>query len=141
MEQVTQKPSAARRFPLGLLGGFAALALTLAAVGIYAVANYSVAQRTREIGVRMALGATPRGVVRLVLAQGLRPVALGLVAGLGGSIVVALAMRQLLFGISPLDGPTFIAIPVIIAVVAALASWLPARRATKVDPLTALRAE
>ena len=141
MAQVVARPGDARRFPLGLLGAFAALALLLAGLGIYAVSAYGVAQRTREIGVRMALGADPRSVVALVLRQGLRPVAAGLAAGLAGAAWTALAMRGLLFGVEPLDGPTFAAVPLILAVVALLACWLPARRATKVDPVIALRAE
>ncbi len=141
MEQVTAKPSAARRFPLGLLGGFAALALTLAAVGIYAVTNYSVTQRTREIGVRMALGAPPRSVVSLILQQGFRPIAIGLVLGLIGAALTAFAMRKLLFDVAPLDLPTFLLVPLALAAIAALACLLPARRATRVDPLTALRAD
>ena len=141
MEQVTAKPSVARRFPLGLLGGFAVLALTLAAVGIYAVTNYSVTQRTREIGVRMALGAPPRSVVSLILQQGFRPILVGLVFGLVGAALTAFAMRQLLFDLAPLDLPTFALVPLALAAIAALACLLPARRATKVDPLIALRAE
>jgi putative ABC transport system permease protein len=141
MEQVTAMPSHARRFPLGLLGVFAALALVLATVGIYAVTTYGVAQRTREIGVRLALGASPRAVVALVLAQGFRPIAVGLLAGLAASTVTAFAMRKFLFGVDPLDLPTFALIPVLLAVMALFACWLPARRATKVDPIVALRTE
>ncbi len=141
LEQVTARPSAARHFPLGLLGGFAALALVLAAVGIYAVTNYSVARRTREIGVRMALGAPPASVVRLVLQQSFRPIAAGLVVGVAGAAATAFAMRQLLFDVAPLDLPTFAIVPLVLAAVAVLACLLPARRATRVDPLTALRAE
>ncbi len=141
MEQVTAKPSAARRFPLGLLGGFAALALILAAVGIYAVTNYSVTQRTREIGVRMALGAQPRSVVSLILQQGFRPILIGLLIGLLGAAFTAFAMRTLLFGVAPLDLPTFALVPVLLLTTATLACLLPARRATKVDPICALRSE
>jgi putative ABC transport system permease protein len=141
MEQVTSEPSAARRFPLGLLSGFAALALVLAGVGIYAVTVYSVAQRTREIGVRMALGAPPRSVVRLVLRQGFGPIAVGLVIGLIGAALTAFAMRTLLFDVAPLDVPTFAIVSLLLAAIAAVACLLPARRATKVDPLIALRAE
>ena len=141
MEQVTAEPSAARRFPLGLLGGFALLALCLAAIGIYAVTNYSVAQRTREIGVRMALGAHPRSVVSLILQQGFRPILVGLVFGLIGAGITAFAMRKLLFGVPPLDLPTFALVPVLLLIIAAFACLFPARRATKIDPLVALRSE
>ncbi len=141
MEQVTAKPSDLRKFPLRLLSVFALLALALAAVGIYAVTAYGVAQRTREIGVRVALGAQPREIVTLVLRQGFRPIAVGLVVGFAASAVTAFAMRKLLFGVAPLDAPTFAFIPLLLAVIALVACWLPAHRATKVDPIVALRAE
>ena len=141
MEQVTAIPSNARKFPLGLLGGFALIALALATVGIYGVTSYGVVQRTREIGVRLALGAQPREIVSLMLGQGFRPIALGLVIGFAGSAVTAYAMRNLLFGVAPLDAPTFVFIPLLLAAIALVACWLPARRATKVDPIEALRAE
>ncbi len=141
MDEVVARPAEARRFSLGLLGVFALVALVLAAIGIYGVTAYGVAQRTREIGVRMALGARPESVVGLVLGQSFRPVVLGLAAGLAGGIGVALAMRKMLFGIAPLDGPTFLAIPVLFSAIALVACILPARRAAKVDPIIALRAE
>lgn len=141
MEQVIAEPSAARRFPLGLLGGFAALALTLAVIGIYAVASYSVSQRTREIGVRMALGAPPAAVIRLVLQQGGRPIAVGIGVGLLAAAATAFAMRKLLFNVAPLDVPTFALVPIGLGAAAMLACLLPARRATRVDPVTALRSE
>ncbi|HEX2862551.1 MAG TPA: ABC transporter permease [Lacunisphaera sp.] len=141
MEQVVGEPAAARHFPLGLLGAFAFLALLLASVGIYAVTGYAVTQRTREIGVRMALGAPRLSVVRLILRQGFHPILAGLGVGLVGAVVTALAMRKLLFGVAPLDAATFAIVPLALALVAALACWLPARRATKVDPMVALRAE
>jgi putative ABC transport system permease protein len=126
---------------LGLLGGFASLALLLAAVGIYAVTGYAVSQRTREIGVRLALGAPRASVVGLMLRQGFRPIVAGLGLGLAGAAATAFAMRKLLYGIAPLDVPTFLLVPATLAVIALLACWLPARRATKVDPMIALRAE
>ncbi len=141
MEQVIAKPANARRFPLGLLAVFAAVALLLAAVGIYGVTAYSVAQRTREIGVRMALGAQPGEVVALVLRQGFRPIALGLGAGLVGSAGAAFEIRHMLFEVAPLDAWTFATIPVgLLALALAACAW-PARRAARVDPLVALRAE
>jgi putative ABC transport system permease protein len=141
MEQVTSKPAVAREFPLVLFGAFAALALILAAVGIYAVTSYAVTQRTREIGVRMALGAEPRSVVGLVLRQGFRPIAAGFALGLAGAALIALAMRKLLFDVAPLDPQTFAVVTLALAAIALIACLLPARRATKVDPIIALRAE
>ena len=141
MTQSIARPAAVRRFPLILLAGFSALALVLAAVGIYAVTAYSVAQRTREIGIRMALGAEAAAVTALVLRQSFRPIAAGILAGIAGAAATAWAMRPLLFGISPLDGPTFAIVPPLLATIALLACFIPARRAARVNPLDALRAE
>jgi putative ABC transport system permease protein len=141
MEQVIAQPTLSRRFPLGLLGGFASLALLLAAVGIYAVTGYAVSQRTREIGVRLALGAPRGSVIGLMLRRGFRPIVTGVIIGLAGAVATAFAMQKLLFGIAPLDLPTFLLVPGALLAVALLACWLPARRATKVDPMVALRAE
>ncbi len=141
MDQVVDGPASARRFPLRLLAAFAGLALTLAAIGIYAVTAYGVNQRTREIGIRMALGAQPRFVVRQVLWDGLRPVFAGLGTGLAAAMLVAFAMRKMLFGVAPLDVMTFAGVAVVLVVIALAACILPARRAAKVDPMIALRAE
>jgi putative ABC transport system permease protein len=141
MEDVVAGPSNARRFPLGLLSVFSTFAMVLAAIGIYAVTAHGVSQRTREIGVRVALGATSTGIARLVLRDGFRPIIAGLVVGLAGGVAAALTMQKMLFGIAPLDMFTFGVIPVVLVVVALLACWLPTRRATKVDPVEALRAE
>jgi predicted permease len=141
MEQVIARPANARRFPLGLIAAFAGLALVLAGVGIYAVTAYGVAQRKREMGVRMALGASPEGVVGLVVKQGFRPIFIGLVGGMTAALLTARAMRGLLFGVEPIDAPTFFFVPLIIALLATVACWLPARTATKIDPIIALRAE
>jgi putative ABC transport system permease protein len=130
---------APRRFGAGLLSAFAVTALLLAATGIYAVASYSVSQRTREIGVRMALGAAARDVVRLVLLESMRPIAGGAVAGLGLAAIAARALSGLLYGVHALDASSFAVGTAALCASALLASWLPARRATRVDPVIALR--
>jgi putative ABC transport system permease protein len=129
------------RFSASLLTLFAALALTLAVLGVYAVMAYSVAQRTREFGVRMALGAAAPDVIRLVFANGLRLVAAGLVIGVLGSLLASRLMSALLFGVSATDPGTFAAVAVIQAAVAAVALYLPARRASRLHPAIALRSE
>jgi putative ABC transport system permease protein len=132
---------AQRRFAMQLLGLFAAAALLLSAIGIYGVIAYNVAQRTREIGIRMALGARPTDVRRLLLTHGARLAALGVAIGLAGALLLTRAMRALLYGVSPRDPMTFAAIAGLLGVVALLASYLPARRASRIDPLEALRME
>ena len=124
-----------------VLGAFGVLGLLLAAVGIYGVMSYSVAQRTREIGIRMAVGAARAQVVRLVMGQGMRLVAVGAAVGLAGAVVAAWLVRGLLYGGSALDPVTFVAVAVVLVGVAALAIWVPARRAAGVDPMVALRGE
>ena len=131
----------ARRFNLILVGFFAAAALLLAVVGLYGVMAYSVTRRTVEIGVRIALGATPAKILSLVLAQGTRVVVAGIVIGVIGSFAITRAIRSLLFGLSPTDPLTFITVALLLVAVALLACWLPARRAAKVDPIVALRYE
>jgi putative ABC transport system permease protein len=129
------------RFNVVLLGLFAAIALALATVGIYGVVAWNVTQRTREIGIRSALGATRQDVLRLVVGQGMKVVLLGVALGLAGSFAASRALQGLLFETSVFDGWTFATVSLLLAAVALLACWLPARRAANVDPMVALRAE
>jgi predicted permease len=141
MEQRVQESLARRRFAMSLLSLFAGLAVALAMIGIYGVVSYVVNQGTREIGIRLALGATPRAILHLVLGRGMRLAIPGVVMGLLGSLVCTQMMRGLLFGVSPLDPLTFIAVPSLLVSVALLASYIPAQRATRVDPTVSLRSE
>ena len=120
---------------------FAALALTLAAIGIYGVMAYTVSQRTREIGIRIALGASPREVLRLIVGQGARLIALGLGIGLVVALLGSRLIHSLLYGISSANPLVYVSGLALLTAVALLACWLPARRATRVDPLQALRQE
>jgi len=120
---------------------FAVLGTALAAVGLYGVLTYAVSERTQEIGIRMALGAQRGDVLRMVLRQGMLLVALGIVTGLMGAQGFGRLMRSLLFNVSPTDPATLATIALLLSAVALLACWLPARRATKVDPMEALRHE
>jgi ABC-type antimicrobial peptide transport system permease subunit len=124
-----------------LLGTFACLAFILAAVGIYGVVSYSVTQRTREIGIRIALGAKQSDVLRLVLGEGFRLTMLGVILGLAGAFAATRVLTSLLFEVKPRDPAIFIGLSILFLAVALLASYIPARRATKVDPLVALRYE
>jgi predicted permease len=124
-----------------LLSWLGVVALTLAAMGVYGVMAYVVSQRTQEFGVRMALGAGAPDVLRLVLKEGLELASAGIAAGLALALIVTRLLASFLYGVSPFDLVTFVGVPVALGIVTLLACWLPARRATRVDPMTALRAE
>jgi putative ABC transport system permease protein len=141
MNQVLAAAISRERFQMLLLSLFAALALVLACVGLYGVISYAVAQRTHEIGVRMALGAQPRDVLALVVRQGMALTFAGLLLGIVGGLAVTRVMSDLLFGVTTTDAVTFMSVAGLLVVVAFLACYVPARRATKVDPLIALRYE
>jgi putative ABC transport system permease protein len=141
MEQVVTETMASRRLTLWLVGAFAALALVLASVGIYGVMSYAVTERVHEIGVRMALGAQRRDVLRLVVVHGMRLAAIGLLLGSVAAFFAARAMATLLFGIRPGDPLTYVGIAAVLALAALAACYIPARRATAVDPMVALRYE
>jgi putative ABC transport system permease protein len=130
-----------RRFNMALLAAFGVLGLVIAAIGIYGVMAYTVSQRTREIGVRLALGATERSIVGAVLGRGLRLTAIGVAIG----VTIALALSRLivgmLYGVTAIDPATFVLVPPLLFAIAALACYIPARRATRVDPVVALRSE
>jgi putative ABC transport system permease protein len=141
MQQVVDRAVWQPRFSTTLLAAFAGLALVLAAVGIYGVMSSEVARRTPEIGIRMALGARPGDVLRSVLGQGAKLTAIGAAAGLAGAIVLTRYLRTLLYSVSPTDPLVLAAAAAVLAAVAMAAVWLPARRATRVDPIEALRVE
>jgi putative ABC transport system permease protein len=141
MSDVVRNSLAERRLVLTLVGGFAAAALLLAALGVYGVTANTVTQRTRELGIRMALGADRRKVIWSVLGEPARLVAVGLVLGLAGTFAAGRVVQRLLYGVSPTDPATLAAVAVVLLLVALLASYFPARRATRVDPMIALRSD
>jgi putative ABC transport system permease protein len=141
MEQALSRSVAARRFSMILLSVFATLALVLAAVGIYGVISYSVAQRTREVGIRMALGAQTTAVLTVIVRDGLKLVVSGVLVGLVGAFMLSRLLTTLLFGVTPTDAVTYATVALILVGVALAACYIPARRAAKVDPLVALRFE
>jgi putative ABC transport system permease protein len=141
MEQLVAQSVAQRRFGMFLLGMFALFAVLLAGVGIYGVMSYSVSQRTQEIGVRMALGARSNDVLRMIVGHGMSLTLFGVGIGLAGAFALTRLMTRLLFQVTPTDALTFASVSLAVIVVALLACYVPARRATKVDPLVALRDE
>jgi len=141
LQEILSRSAAPRHFVMMLVAAFAAIALILAAIGIYGLVSYTVRQRTHEIGIRMALGAQPRAVLKLVVRQGMILISLGVAIGLGTSWALTRLMSNLLYGVGATDPATFAAIAALLTGVALLACYLPARRATKVDPMVALRCE
>ena len=141
LSSLVDKASAERVFVTRLLTAFAGVAVLLAAIGLYGVVSHGVSQRTREVGVRLALGARRRDVLRLVLSGGFRLVAIGVAAGVAAAVMTTRYLGSLVFGVSPVDPLTFAAAAALLAVVALLAHWIPVRRALRIDPATALRAE
>jgi ABC-type antimicrobial peptide transport system permease subunit len=139
MNDVLDRSLASRRFSADLVGGFAGLALLLASIGIYGLLAYMVSQRSREIGLRMALGASRNSVLKLFLQKGVVLAVIGIAAGVAFSASTASLMASLLYGVRPHDPAVFLAVPLLLFAVAVVASYLPARRATKVDPMIALR--
>jgi putative ABC transport system permease protein len=132
---------APHRFSAQLMGAFATLALLLAAIGIYGVLAYFVGQRAREIGVRMALGAAGSEVVRMVMWQGLKPISVGTAIGVAGSLIFGGLLEKMLYGVSAADPLVLVCVPVVLLGAALLASYIPARRATRIDPIVALRCD
>ncbi len=141
MDQIIARSVADRRFALELLGVFAGVALLLAAIGIYGVMSYSFSQRTHEVGIRIALGAQRLDILRMAVGEGMRIVVIGLGLGLAGAAIVTRFFRSMLFNVAPIDPLTFASVAAILAGVALFACYIPARRATRVDPLVALREE
>ena len=141
MDTIVSKSLAARRFSMILLGLFAALALVLSSVGIYGVLSYLVGQRTREIGIRIALGAQRRDVLRSVMSQGIKMALIGAAIGITASVALTRLMSGMLYGVSATDPLTFLGVAALLVLVALAACYIPARRAMRVDPIVALRYE
>jgi ABC-type antimicrobial peptide transport system permease subunit len=141
MATVVSDSIAQRRFSMMLLALFAGVALCLAAVGLYGVVSYVVSQRTREIGLRMAMGAGPGAIVRMVLGGGMKLAILGVAIGLAGAFALSKSVESLLFDVAPSDPASYAGTALVLLAVAALACYVPARRAMRVDPLVALQAE
>ncbi len=141
MDEIVSESISDRRFSMILLGAFAAVALLLAMIGVYGVISYSVERRTNEIGIRMALGAERSTVFRLVLGEGMRLAVIGAVVGVVAALALTRLLAGMLFGVSAHDPLTFAVVAIVLSAVAAVACWIPAWRATRVDPMIALRHE
>jgi ABC-type antimicrobial peptide transport system permease subunit len=141
LDEIVEQQIGSQRFTMLLLGAFAALGLALAAVGVYGVVSYSVAQSRRELGVRLALGAAKTRVLTRVVAKGLRLALVGVAAGVAGALAVTRFLSGLLYGVTPADPPTFAAASLVLMLVVLIASYLPARRAANIDPMVTLRHE
>lgn len=141
MDELVSDSASQHRFNMLLLNVFAALALIQAAVGIYGVMSYSVTQRTHEIGIRVALGAAPKGILRLIVRRGMILTAVGIAIGTAGAFALTRVISSLLFEVATLDVAIFVIVPLVFAFIAFIACFLPARKAAKVDPLVALRYE
>jgi ABC-type antimicrobial peptide transport system permease subunit len=141
MDQVVEQSVGERRFQLNLILLFGLIAVVLSALGIYGTMSYAVAQRTNEVGVRIALGAQPRSIALKIVMEALKSVAIGLLAGIPVALAATAAFRSLLFGVTSRDPLTLIATCTIIVATAILAAYLPARRASRIDPILALREE
>ncbi len=141
LADVVSESIAQRRFSMLLLGVFAAIALVLAAVGLYGVVSYTVSQRTQEIGLRMAIGAQRRDVLRLVVGGGMKLAAIGAIIGVAGALALSSVVATMLFELTPFDPASYSATAVVLLAVAMLACYVPARRAMRVDPIVALRQE
>jgi putative ABC transport system permease protein len=141
MEDVVTAATAEPRFNLLLLSTFATVALVLAGIGIYGVMSYSVSRRTHEIGIRMSLGATPADVLRVVVREGMTLAGIGAAAGIAAALLLSRSMEKLLYGVRPTDPVTFAGVTLVLVFVSLLATFVPARRATAIDPVIALRGE
>jgi ABC-type antimicrobial peptide transport system permease subunit len=141
MDELLDQPLAQPRLSALLMSGFSVVALLLSAVGLYGVMSSAVRRQTRDIGVRMALGATPRHVRRLVLGEAIGVVGIGALIGIGGAVISARLLASQLFGVSPLDPPSLVVAASLLLVIGVCAAYFPARRAVRIDPMQALRVE